>query len=249
MAKDLQGKRIIVTREASQGKAFAEKISLLNGIPLELPLLRISCKKAENQEQIFNNSENYDWIILTSANGVNCFFKQFHSGNHSFSADVKLAVVGSKTEAALKQYGYDADLVPDIYDAESLAKIFLPKYENGERILLVRGNRSLDTLPKKFKEKGIGFDSIEVYETTMNEPIKDELYKVISNKEYDYITFTSPSTVQAFVELYGMAVDSPCVCIGTTTEKAARDSGFTHILTARTFTIEGMLEIMVEDQS
>lgn len=247
MSGDLKGKRIIVTREAGQAKSFSEKIRELGGIPIEIPLLRINSITASNEQDVFNCLKSYDWIIFTSANGVNCFFAAYDKNGVHFGEQVKIAAVGHKTDLALQRFGYTADLVPDTYDAESLAAIFLPIYQNREQILLVRGSRSLDILPKKFMERGITFDSIEVYETMINEGIKERLNEVIQKNAFDYLTFTSPSTVNAFIDLYGEPVSVPCVCIGTTTEKAASAAGFNQLITAKTFTIEGMLEAMIQD--
>ncbi|MCF3941903.1 uroporphyrinogen-III synthase [Oceanobacillus alkalisoli] len=245
MSSDLQGKRIIVTREAGQAKSFSDKIRELGGVPIEIPLLRINCISPNNEQDIFNQLQSYHWIIFTSANGVNCFFAASDKNQGCFREQVKIAAVGHKTDLALRRFGYTADLVPDTYDAETLSAIFLPIHQNGERILLVRGSRSLDVLPKRLGEKGIAFDSIEIYETNINEEIKDRLTHVVQQGAFDYLTFTSPSTVNGFIDLYGKAVSAPCVCIGTTTEKAASAAGFTHLITAKTFTIEGMLEAMM----
>lgn len=247
MSGDLKGKRIIVTREAGQAKSFSEKIRELGGIPIEIPLLRINSITASNEQDVFNRLKSYDWIIFTSANGVNCFFAAYDKNGVHFGEQVKIAAVGHKTDLALQRFGYTADLVPDTYDAESLAAIFLPIYQNREQILLVRGSRSLDILPNKFTERGIAFDSIEVYETMINEGIKERLHEVIQKNAFDYLTFTSPSTVNAFIDLYGEPVPVPCVCIGTTTKKAASAAGFNQLITAKTFTIEGMLEAMIQD--
>lgn len=241
---DLQGKRILITREAKQAKVFSEKISASGGIPVEAPLLKISNKVAENREFIFAKLPSYHWVIFTSANGVHCFFEQLPNHLTSLLENIKIAVVGHKTEEALKQYQFVADLMPEVYDADSLAEIFLKKYQAGETILLVRGNLSRDVLPRVFTKKGIGFDAIEVYETQMNRESAALLKRVIAADEIDFITFTSPSTVEAFAELSGNYIAIPCVCIGTTTKKAAEEHGFSSILTAQIFTIEGMIEEM-----
>ena len=243
MPHDLQGKRILVTREAKQARVFSEKIIVAGGVPIEVPLLKIACKQAENSNQILEKLPGYHWIIFTSANGVHCFFKQLPDGMEALPEQIKIAVVGHKTEEALLNYYRSADLMPEVYDADSLADIFLKKYEAGESILLVRGNRSRDVLPKVFTAKGIGFDSIEVYETTINKQNGDKLQKILSEHDLDFITFTSPSTVQSFVKLSGKH-DTSCVCIGTTTEKVAIEHGFSSILTAEEFTIEGMIKVM-----
>lgn len=242
----LEGKRVLVTREAKQAKLFSEKIKAAGGIPIEVPLLKIHRIEIDKNYITDEKLSVYDWVIFTSTNGVDCFMEQLTERGRQSLKKSQLAVVGQKTEAALRNYNLSADLVPEVYDAVSLAEIFLGKYQTGENILLIRGNKSRDVLPTEFLEKGIAFDSLIVYETIINEGSKAILQQVLKKEALDFITFTSPSTVEAFIQLGGMNsnVSLSSVCIGTTTEAAAKKLGFRSIITAETFTVEGMIQAM-----
>lgn len=250
MESSLQGKTVLVTREKSQAKTFSEVILKYGGQPIEVPLLEIICKKRSKED--FQHISTYEWIFFTSSNGVNCFFQLLKEHNQlELIRSCKLAVVGHKTEDALKRYGLNADFIPTVYNAETMANEFMDVYpnENKGRILLVRGNISRPTLPVEFKKHGYQVDLIEVYETVSHYQMKDRLNKQITDYHIDFITFTSPSTVHAFVAMVDYSAgykDLVCVCIGTTTEEAARQAGFKTILVPHTFTVEGMVERMTE---
>ncbi|MBY7143241.1 uroporphyrinogen-III synthase [Virgibacillus sp. NKC19-3] len=243
MAISLRDKKILITREEKQAKTFSDKVLTYGGLPIVVPLLKISCKDREENKRIFSNVNRYEWIFFTSSNGVSCFFqlaKQYHV-NNAILKNKRLAVVGHKTENTLKTFGYAADFTPTVYNADTMANEFLSIYTGSGPILLVRGNRSRDVLPTVFAAHGITYDSAQVYEMSYNYQMADRLNTTLTNT-FDFITFTSPSTVEAFVEMTSIPHEATCVCIGTTTQRRASELGFTSILTPEEFTIDGMLQ-------
>lgn len=243
MTGPLQNKQILITREEKQAKTFSEKVLRQGGEPVEVPLLAISCTDRLADRPIFQSLAVYKWIFFTSANGVNCFFQLLHKHHiqPTILKNVKIAVVGHKTEDALNGYGLTADFIPTIYNAEHMALEFLHRFTVEGSFLLVRGNRSRTVLPERFSKIGVDFAAIEVYETNFNYKMANRLNEVLKKKWYDFITFTSPSVVDAFTEMAETAYEKTCVCIGTTTEARARELGFTTILTPEEFTIDGMI--------
>src|SRR5699024_8225770 len=127
---------------------------------------------------------------------------------------------------------------------------FVKTYGTNMNVLFIRGNLSRSTLLDYFSKKEISYSLIVVYETIINKEAKVALDKAL-REGLDYLTFTSPSTVDAFVELIDdrdllqtyKVVHS--FCIGTTTENHAIDSGFTKTFIPDTFTIESMIENMI----
>lgn len=245
----LQNKKILITREQKQAQAFAESIVKHGGEPVEVPLLEIRCKDRPEDRRLFQSLAAFQWVFFTSANGVSCFFQLLHKHhiNPAILKTIKIAVVGHKTENALKDHGISADFIPGVYDAAHMAAEFLGRFNIEGPILLVRGNRSRTILPERFSQIGVDFSTIEVYETGFHYKKADQLNEVLRKKAYDYITFTSPSTVDAFTEMAVTDYDKVCVCIGTTTEAHAREMGFTTTLTPKEFTIDGMITSMCND--
>ncbi|WP_234982539.1 uroporphyrinogen-III synthase [Ornithinibacillus halophilus] len=235
-------KKVLITREKSQAKVFTEKVKAEGGIPIEVPLLKIECMEPKEYIDI----QNYQWIFFTSTNGVHCFFKNLDKSALSLMKSVRIAAVGNKTEEAIQQYGFNVHFLPEQYTADSMTDTFLTEYPEPGTILLVRGNRSRDVLPEFFTKRNVNYDSIEVYETVHN--IESKLMEALNTHSFDFITFTSPSTVEAFVKSHGQTYinnDPVIVCIGTTTEAKAKQVGFERILVADTFTVDGMIEAMI----
>src|SRR5699024_10574796 len=246
-----EGKRILITREEKQAKEFAQKIMQSGGIPVEVPLLEISCKCHDACRKLNQNRELFKWLFFTSTNGVHCFFQMLEQSamGNAFLAESKFAAVGRKTANALKSYGYRTDFIPTVYSAEAMTKEFFAKYSQIEEpVLFIRGNRSRDILPVWFKKQGVRFQQLEVYESRYRFSERAHLNEMLKQKNLDAITFTSPSSVDAFMEFKEQALNSlpPIVCIGTTTEERASDFGLTNCLVPNEFTVDGMLTCMEE---
>src|SRR5699024_9756823 len=220
MNRSLKGKKILVTREESQAKQFSDIIEQHDGIPVEVPLLKIHCREVEKNIPL----NDFDWIFFTSAHGVDCFFK----------------TVDHKTEKALKKYDYKATFIPSTYNAEVMAKEFFNTYPNANHILLVRGNLSREILVTELKERQLTFETVVVYDTMDNIEMKESLLAVLREEDIDFLTFTSPSTVKAFMKMVrdesclNKILQLPCVCIGTTTEKIAHKQQFTQTIVPQT---------------
>ncbi|WP_026906346.1 uroporphyrinogen-III synthase [Paucisalibacillus globulus] len=243
----LFGKNVLVTREASQAKLFTEQL-LKNGAEVvEVPLLKIACKCSKENIKELRHLDKFNWVFFTSVNGVDCFFDMLEK-NSMHIPNVKIAVVGHKTEEALNRYGYQAEIVPSRYDGETLVKEFLEKYEDIGQVLLVQGSRSRDVIEKGLSEAGIIYQTLVVYETIYNMDAREQLQKVLETTMFDFITFTSPSTVEAFAKLSNIEIpnDTIVVCIGTTTEVRANQLGLTNVISSKLFTIEGMIRVMCD---
>lgn len=247
MSFPLENKNILVTREKSQAKQFSDLLIERKANPIEIPLLKIDCIPVSEQLSKMNFHQ-IEWIFFTSAHGVNCFIKQMK--DHSLLENLKIATVGHKTELALKKFGFAADFIPSTYNAKVMAKEFLQTFPEANHLLLVRGNISRKELIEAFTKHGVTFDTITVYETNLHLEMKETLVNALNEHQFDFLTFTSPSTVQAFYtivkdeESFDKFLQIPTVCIGTTTEKYALELGFQRTYIPDTFTIESMVEKM-----
>lgn len=240
----LENKVILVTREAQAAEQFANAILTYGGRPIIAPLLQIDCIPYDRQQHLSILHRPYDWVFFTSKNGVDCFMKQEkyqEKLQHS-----RIAAVGPKTAQALQHYQLNVDFIPSTYNAEVMAAEFLSTYADEGPVLFVRGKIASNVLLNAFTKANRAYDCVEVYDTVINEAAKPML-QTSSMEKIDFITFTSPSTVNAFVQLIDEVhpyKEIPVVCIGTTTEKQAKEQGFLHTIVPDHFTIEGMMEAM-----
>ncbi|GEN51899.1 uroporphyrinogen-III synthase [Halobacillus faecis] len=241
----LQGKRILVTRGQSQARSFIERIEAEGGVVYHAPLLSFQLNDSESHQEILTRLHDYSWVFITSANGVKFFFELLKRYGVKVPPHLKFAIIGSKTEKRLSDYGFQADFIPSKYHASSMGEEFLAKKPLPGPILYIRGSRSRDALPRMFADKGVFFHSMTVYDTLLVESKKPELLTWIQERKIDALTFTSPSTVRAFVSMVkDQGAEIPCFCIGPTTANEAEKCGFTNIHVPEQFTIPHLLKQM-----
>ncbi|MFM7580892.1 MAG: SAM-dependent methyltransferase, partial [Microcystaceae cyanobacterium] len=77
MALPLAQKTILVTRAAEQSSQFTALLQAQGAQVLEMPTLVIQAPSSwELLDQALRELETFNWLILTSANGVNFFFER-----------------------------------------------------------------------------------------------------------------------------------------------------------------------------
>ncbi|KPB05509.1 uroporphyrinogen-III synthase [Bacillus sp. CHD6a] len=235
----LADKRILITRSKEQARYFSKQIQSLGGTSLEVPLIQF--QQVSNYESVAAdikaNIADYEWIVFTSVNGVNYFFElyQGHLPN-------KIAVVGAKTKQAMEALGYKVDLVPNRFSAEDLVDSFAK--ETISSILLVQGNLARPLLREELSRIGYNVKQIVVYENMIRVPEEKE-WKWLKEGRVDLYTFTSPSTVHNYMELFGLP-KGPVATIGPITRNAAEKAGINVAISPSEYTMDGLLEEIVQ---
>ncbi|GIO21774.1 uroporphyrinogen-III synthase [Oceanobacillus sp. J11TS1] len=243
MGKSLHGERILITREETKAAEMAEKVTNVGGIPVIVPMIEINFIKTLENNTILEQLSDFGWVFITSANGVHGFFQLLRKQHIELPKALKIGIVGKKTEEVLHSYGHTASFVPATFDASTMAEEFLSFYKLDKPVLLIRGNLSRPTLPEKLREEQIPYEILEVYETTYCKESKQKLDQVLSSVEY--ITFTSPSTVEAFVLLAEYIPDTATyICIGKTTEEKAKELGIPNLYTSSPYTTDAMVTLI-----
>ncbi len=243
-AKPLFGRRIVVTRAREQASGLRTRLELLGATVIELPSIRI-----EPLEVAVPPLGQFEWVVFTSANGVDAFFDR---GLEPAGLDaralsgVRIAVIGPGTAAALARRGLRADLVPERFVAESLLDAFPAPERTGSRVLVARALAARDVLPDGLTERGFAVSVLPVYRTVAAEPDPANLGAVQAG-EFDAVTFTSSSTVSNFCAAVG-ALPSPVplvVSIGPVTSATAVEQGLVVGAEAEEHTIDGVIAALI----
>lgn len=242
----LAGKNILVTRGRSQARKLSKCIEKRGGVAIETPLLSFQLNDSKTNQEILKRLHDYDWVFLTSSNGVKFFFESLKKIQAVVPKSLRFAIIGEKTNKTLNSFGHEATFIPSTYKASTMAGEFFGRYKEIGKILYVRGNRSRDILPKVFKEKKAFFHSITVYDTLLLDEFYDKITQLLNKNELDALTFTSPSAIEAYVALVegnnSKGLELPCFCIGPTTSEKAKQSGFSHVFSPEKYTVEHMIE-------
>ncbi|HDZ62432.1 MAG TPA: uroporphyrinogen-III C-methyltransferase [Nitrospirae bacterium] len=122
--KPLFGRRVLVTREHFVGFWPLED---LGAEIIEFPTIQIVPPETwDDLDNAIDRIETYNWIVLTSANGVKYFFSRLLEKERDIRdlKGIRICAVGSKTASAVKKRGINVDLVPETYNAEGLVSAF-----------------------------------------------------------------------------------------------------------------------------
>lgn len=273
--KPLAGKRVLVTRTREQAGALSESLLAVGAQPVELPVIRIVPPEdwAPLDRALRALAENaaYDWLILTSANGVKMVLERLNAlgyGPQALAA-VRIATIGPATAAALERYGLSAALVPDEYIAEGVAQALRREAAQrgetlrGQRILLARAAEARQVLVTDLEQAGAHVEVVAAYRTLSVDQDDErgrEVIALLRQQQLDVITFTSSSTVHHFMHWLSQSAPDIAIllaypgkrlarpllaCIGPITAQTARDYGLEAGVEAREFTIAGLVEALI----
>ncbi len=249
--RPLLGKRIVVTRTRKQASVLSDKLRALGAHVIEMPTIRIEPPSDLREfAEIVQDAHTYDWIVFTSANGVEAFFNVFFKlyDDAREIGGVRIAAIGPATAQRVKDFHLHVDLQPDEFVAEAVAREF-KKQESIEnlRILLVRAEKARDVLPRELSAAGAIVDEAFAYRTVPETRDTSGARRQLAQDGADLITFTSSSTIENFLALglpwpKGMRIAS----IGPITSKTARDQGLKVDVEARRHDIDGLVQAVME---
>ena len=229
---------------------------------IEIPFIEIR-KPSSYQplDSALRNLATYDWLILTSVNGVEALFERLAKKRIDVSAlaHLKIAAIGPATRKAIEEHGLRVAVTPKEYVAESVVAS-LRRRVKGKWVLLVRAKVARDVIPRELRKADAEVDVVEAYETVAPKSSERRLRVLLANRKQrpHAITFTSSSTVKNFVELLGLrsaraALKKPAqhqgvrtASIGPITSATLREFGLPVDMEAREYTIPGLVAAIIE---
>lgn len=255
-ARPLSGKRIVVSRACDQAPALSFPLRELGAEVLEIPFIEIRPPASwQRLDEALLEIHNYDWLILTSVNGVKALAERIqHLGLDLLNfVHLKIAAIGPATEQALEEQQFMVDVVPEKYVAEAVVSALRAQVK-GQRILLVRAKVARDVIPQELRKAGAAVSVAEAYETVVPVASRARLQAALREgaRKPDVITFTSSSTVRNFAAMLGidsqpggvrpaMLEGVKLASIGPVTSATLRELNLPVDIEAREFTIPGLI--------
>jgi len=252
----------VVGRARHQASALSAGLRDLGAEVLEIPFIEIRKPRSYKAlDAALKNLSHYDWLILTSVNGVDAMWERLRKLRLGGKAmrHLNVAAIGPATRQAIERHGVKVNVVPRVYVAESVVASLRRKVK-GKRVLLARAKVARDVIPRELRRLGARVDVVEAYETVIPESSRRRLRTALKSQKGrpDWITFTSSSTVKNFVALLGesrgpgrprhMGKETDRVrfaSIGPITSSTLRELGLPVDLEAVEYTIPGLIKAMV----
>ncbi len=256
--KPLFGHRVLTTREHSGG---FEPLEDLGAEVIQFPTVEIVPPEDWDElDRAIDKIEGYDWLIFTSSNGVDYFFRRFFERERDIRElkGLKICAIGTKTAASIKKFGIRVDLIPGTFNAEGLIKAFtdpqgaesiksgaLPL--EGIKFLLPRAEVARELFPDKIRELGGIIDVPVAYRAVKPEKHGKMLRRFLKEGRVTIATFTSAATFNNFREILGedadeLLKDVTIAVIGPVTARAIEKAGLRVHIMPREATVEAMVE-------
>jgi uroporphyrinogen-III synthase len=196
--------RVVVTRRAEQAPLFCEKLRVAGFIPLCFPTIQLEPLPAFALDATLAEIETFDWLLFSSGNAVDFFFRRLLELN--LTTDLpRTAVVGSATAQKLAEYHAHPNFMPRTFSGEALAAGLGDL--TGQRILLPRARLGRPEIVTKLRSQGADVTEIALYDTVTAVPAPGALDLLAAG--FDAITFTSPSSVRGFLQIIGARPTDP----------------------------------------
>lgn len=256
-AQPLAGKRIVITRAHHQATALASGLEALGATVISIPTIEIRPPQSfQPLDKALFKVQKYDWLILTSVNGVHALQRRLDKAGMPPSAlrHLSIAAIGPATRDEIQSLGLTVKVTPDEYIAESVVGS-LREQVRGKQVLLVRAKVARDVIPRELRDAGAEVDVAEAYETVVPSNSAKRLLENLENGrlQADVITFTSSSTVRNFAAILPSGLSPKALLegvlvasIGPVTSASLKDIGRTADLEARDFTMPGLISAIAE---
>jgi uroporphyrinogen III methyltransferase / synthase len=251
--RPLLGRRVLVTRPRHQANEMLARLEELGAVVSLLPTVEIR-EPADwtPVDRALANLSSYQWLVFTSVNGVDALIRRLRQTGRDLRAlgSVRLAVIGPATAGALRRYHLEPDLIPPVYDSESLAAA-LKERAAGRRVLLARADRGREVLREQLASVA-EVEQVAVYSQGDALEPGAEALEALRQGEIDFVTLTSSNIARALIR----GLDEPSmqrihagalrlVSISPVTSATIRELGLPVAAEAREYTAEGVVQALI----
>ncbi len=252
-SRPLFGQRVLVTRPRHQAGTTVARLEELGAVVSVLPTVEIRAPDDWSPvDRSLAQLERYRWLVFTSVNGVEAFLTRLRHVGRDLRAlgSTQLAVIGPSTADALRRFHLEPDLMPTVFDSESLAEALLP-HVAGHRVLMARADRGRDVLRERLA-KVAEVEQIAVYSQVDTLDPNAEAMEALRQGEIDFITATSSNIARSLLcrldEASARRIRSGeirLVSISPVTSAAIVEMGFPVAAEARVYTAESVIEAIL----
>jgi uroporphyrinogen III methyltransferase/synthase len=168
--KPLFGRKILVTRSREQSRKMSDKIYASGGDPLAFPTIEITPPTSYGPlDAAIDKISSYDWVVFTSENGVELFFRRFFDLGRDIRqlAGPRFGAIGPVTAKAISSRGIRVDMLAKEFVAEGILSFFENQDLSGRSFLIPRAEKARDILPEGLVGMGASVEVVPVYKTVL----------------------------------------------------------------------------------
>lgn len=249
----LLGRRLLFLRDSRPLRLAAAAFEALGAEVVMAPIIELLDARPEDVQAgdraIDRLVHDYEWVILTSQEGVARFIARCESRSLTLRGDhPKFAVVGRETEAQLQEHGIHAVLTPvHNFSQRGLMEELdhMPDLA-GQRFLLAAADQARPDLERYLKSRGAQVERITMYRTVAK-AIEPHVIGYLAHKAIEGVFYTSSASVKTLAEnlprdVYPSFQDTVAFSIGEQTSRELAHYGVARIITAPFASIPALVE-------
>lgn len=258
--KPLGGRTVIITRARSQADGFVTELEQYGARVIVCPTIQIAEPESfEPLDEALNHLYGYDWLVFTSANGVDYFLQRFQNTEHELSQidELRVCAIGDATAERLTDAHIHVDVVPHEFKAEGVFAALVQFVGGAEALsglnfLIPRAAAARDYLPRALENAGARVDVVPAYRTVLPDDVDRGRIAAMLAAGTDCIAFTSSSTVRNLAQLFDTQdLSAPLhgvtvACIGDVTAQTAAEHGLKVHIQPDQFTIPALSRAIAE---
>ena len=259
--RPLAGRTVVVTRARAQSAEFVAELERLGARVVGCPTIEIvEPESSALLDEAIENLFGYDWLVLTSVNGVDHFLRRLEKLGHELSEldELRVCAIGEATALRLRESEVHVDVVPEQFKAEG-AFSAIEAYVGGRarlnrlNFLIPRAAVARDYLPDALEDAGARVDVVPAYRTVPPQTSeRGRVEALLAGGAVDCITFTSSSTVRNFAGLFDTTDLSALLrgvtvaCIGDITAATAAEYNLRTDIQPDEFTVPALTRAIAD---
>jgi uroporphyrinogen III methyltransferase/synthase len=258
--RPLAGRTVVITRAQDQAEDFVVALEQYGANVVLCPTIEIcALDNYERLDEAIEHLYGYDWLIFTSVNGVDYFFRRLETAGRDVSDldELKVCAIGEATAEKLRDLHVHVDVIPEEFRAEGVftaLALFVGGTEvlQGLNVLIPRASIARDYLPKALEEAGARVDVVPAYRTVLPQNLDRGRVAAMLAGNADCIAFTSSSTVKNLAQLFdtqdlsGALRGVVIACIGDITATTATEYGLSVKIQPQQFTVPSLARAIAE---
>jgi len=260
MKHPLAGRTVVVTRAASQAGDFINALESYGATVISCPTIEITEPESyERLDEAIDHLYGYDWLIFTSANGVDYFLRRLTTRGVNVAEldEVKVCAIGEATADVLRDAHIHVDVIPSQAKAEGVIAALIEFVGGNDKLhglnfLIPRAAAGRDYVPKMLEGAGARVDVVTAYRTVLPQDLDRGRLSAMLTGSADCITFTSSSSVKNLALLFdthdlgeklkGLAI----ACIGDVTAATAAEYGLHVDIQPQETTVSALAEAVAK---
>jgi uroporphyrinogen III methyltransferase/synthase len=252
--KPLFGRRVVVTRPREQARELVELLEDQGAQVILAPTVRLAPVDDYGElDAACADVGSFSWVVLPTLTGTEVFLQRMKAGAFDLRTlkGVGLCAIGQSAAERFAESGLQVDVASAELRPDAIVEALSGrKGLDGRRVLLLQAEGARDILGAELRRAGADVVEIGAYRTVgilPGDPGEPDLYKMLLEKQVDAITFTSPSTVREFVDIYGADAVADVLrttlvaCVGPVTAQAAVSLGLMPAVVPEEFTMSAMV--------